>query len=147
MLQIGSLSILMDAIFGNMIYHQRRQLNTCGQSKTGWKIPVILTYGLPHASMPLMLGTQREQRPPRGYPPKGWHTPQAWGLSSMPDADSDFQKLLFLLIRKAILLLSAIWFDIYIHKHIYQHLYLYSDSTKLEILLPQRVTSWSTSFG
>lgn len=84
-------------------------------------------------------------------------TPQAWvrnvqpgataGPSSMPDADSDFQKLLFLLIRKAILLLSAIWFDIYIHKHIYQHLYLYSDSTKLEILLPQTVTSWSTSFG
>lgn len=53
----------------------------------------------------------------------------------------------YLLVRKAILLLSEIWFDIYIHKHIYQHLYLYSDSTKLEILLPRSVTSWSTSFG
>lgn len=50
-------------------------------------------------------------------------------------------------IHKAILFLSEIWFDIYIHKHIYQHLHLYSDSTRLETLLPQSMTSWSTSFG
>lgn len=38
----------MDSIFGNVIY-QRRQLDTCGQSKTGWKIPVILICCLPPA--------------------------------------------------------------------------------------------------
>lgn len=152
----------MDTVFGNVIQYQRRQLNTCGQSKTGWKIPVILIGCVPLSSMPLMLGTQREQQRPQGHLPAcpvvRWVTrahdapPQAQVWKVWPGAvpGSSATPTLaptYLLIRKAILFLSKIWFDIYIHKHIYQHLYLYSDSTKLEILLPRSVTSWSASFG
>lgn len=42
---------------------------------------------------------------------------------------------------------QKIWLDIYIHKHIYQHLYLYSASTTLGILQPQHTPFLSTSFG
>lgn len=84
-----------------------------------------------HPSMPWRLGTQREQWHPSGPPAPAavrWGT----GTGAMPRATQgrcglrppgsatlptlpDFWKLLFPLIRKAILLLAEIWFDIYIH--------------------------------
>lgn len=164
-----SLSILMDTIFGNGIYYQRLQLNTCGQSKMGWKIPVILMCctALPHPPTlisALLLGTQREQQYPSGPPAStaargGAWVPRillfqsmcdgaAWVIPGSSDIPTSFQKLLSFLIHKAILFLSKIWFDIYIYTHIYINIYyLYSDSPRLEILPPQSMTSGSTSFG
>lgn len=166
-LRIRSLSGLMDTIFGNGIEYQRLPLNTHGRSKTGWKIPVILMCCLPSLVYALVAGDpERAVAPCRasclcgGEVVAGGRAPclgptcedAAWavvqGSSNMPtNTDSGFSNRLFLLICKAILFLSEIWLDIYIHKHIYQHLHLYSDSTTLELPLPQSMTSWSTSFG
>lgn len=86
----------------------------------------------------LLLGTQREQQYPSGPPAStaargGAWVPcillfqsmcdgAAWVIPGSSDIPTSFQKLLSFLIHKAILFLSEIWFDIYIHTHIYQHL-------------------------
>lgn len=117
-------------------------------------------WSAPHSPVPLWLGSSRATEPsrsPSSAEVRWTARAGCWGLSCVKEQDVpcslDTLRLaptskgfLFLLIHKAILLLSEIWLDIYIHKHIYQHLYLYSAATTLGILQPQH-PPLSTSFG
>lgn len=111
----------------------------------------------PRSPRPSLLGTQTVAEP-SGRPAlqrcgEGWVLgPSLRGKHHVscsldtPRLAPTSKGLLFLFIHKAILSYQKFGL-IYIHTHIYQHLYLYNASTVLGILQPQHMPFLSTSFG